>query len=166
MAVSKEFTEAVDSGKKIRIKIMLKDIMLVDPTMSKFDEMLSYAAGRVPDLYDEHDGENLKYDSAAWNEAYLNQQMVTVVNNFSKERVELLRNMVKYLYKDCADSMRSKSEQRSGAAISRKQAGTGITAAGAVIAAAGICASEGIIVVGGIAVAAAGVAMIVTDKEN
>ena len=39
MAVTNEFKEAVDSGKKIRVRIMLKDIMLVDPTMRQFDEI-------------------------------------------------------------------------------------------------------------------------------
>ena len=100
MAITSEFMEAVNNGNRTRVRIMLKDIMLVDPTMAKFDEMLKYASSKMNDLYDEHDDETLKYDRTEWNEAYLNNQMVVVVGNFSKERVELLRNMVRFLYRD------------------------------------------------------------------
>ena len=40
MAITSEFMEAVNNGNRTRVRIMLKDIMLVDPTMAKFDEML------------------------------------------------------------------------------------------------------------------------------
>ena len=38
-----------------------------------------------------HDGETLDYDTSSWTKDYLNQQMVAVVNNFSRERVDLLK---------------------------------------------------------------------------
>lgn len=84
MAITSEFMEAVNNGNRTRVRIMLKDIMLVDPTMAKFDEMLKYAASKMSNLYDEHDDETLKYDRTEWNEAYLNNQMVVVVGNFLK----------------------------------------------------------------------------------
>ena len=71
MAITSEFMEAVNNGNRTRVRIMLKDIMLVDPTMAKFDEMLKYASSKMNDLYDEHDDETLKYDRTEWNEAYL-----------------------------------------------------------------------------------------------
>ena len=71
MAITSEFMEAVNNGNRTRVRIMLKDIMLVDPTMEKFDEMLKYASSKMNDLYDEHDDETLKYDRTEWNEAYL-----------------------------------------------------------------------------------------------
>ena len=55
MAITSEFMEAVNNGNRTRVRIMLKDIMLVDPTMEKFDEMLKYASSKMNDLYDEHD---------------------------------------------------------------------------------------------------------------
>ena len=48
--------------------------------------------------------------------------------------------------------------------ISRKQVGMGVTAAGAAVTIVGICTAEGLIIVGGVAIAAVGAAMIVTDK--
>lgn len=161
MALTKEFIDAVESGKKVRVRIMLKDIMLIDPTMIQFDEMLDYAVSKLDDLYDEHDGETLKYESAEWNEEYLNNQMVVLVNNFSKERIELLRNMAKYLYRDKANKIRTQSSLN----ISRKQIVTGVAIAGAIITVAGICTSKGLAIAGGV-VFAAGVIMVATDKEH
>lgn len=166
MAITNEFKDAVESGKKIRVRIMLKDIMLVDPTMGQFDEMLNYALNNMTELYDEHNDEVLKYSSAEWNEAYLNNQMVTVVNNFSKERVELLRNMIKFIYRDKADKIRKDNEYKSSTTITKKQIGIGVTAVGTTAAVVGICVHQGLLIAGGIAVAAVGVGIVLTDKED
>lgn len=165
MAITNEFREAVGSGKKVRVRIMLKDSMLVDPTMRQFDEMLNYALDNIPDLYDEHDGEELKYSSSEWDKTYLNNQMVAVVSNFSKERVDLLRNMVKFIYRDRAERIRSDAAYKSQTTITRKQVGIGVTATGTVVAVAGVCAHQGLLIAGGVVVAAVGVGIILTDKE-
>ena len=165
MAITKEFKEAVDTGKKIRVRIMLKDMMLVDPTLRLFDEMLSYAESKMLDIYDEHDDEELKYDSSDWDVSYMNSQMVAVVSNFSKERLNLLRNMVKHIYRDRAENIRKDEEYKSSATITRTQLGIGATAAGTVAAVTGICAHQTLLIVGGVAVAAVGVGLILSDKE-
>lgn len=167
MAITQEFIEAVESGKTLRIRIMLKDILLVDPTATKFDEMETYASSVLGNLYDDHDGESLNYDVTGWSEDYLNEQMVAVVNNFSKERIELLKDMVRHIYRDKVQKIRS--EQNSAhtqekRAIKQKHVGAGVTVAGAALAVAGICTSQTILTIGGVAVAAVGVALIVTDK--
>lgn len=54
----------------------------------------------MKNLYDEHDGEKLKLDADSWNTDYMDSQMVKAVNNFSKERVDLLKRMVRYIYRD------------------------------------------------------------------
>lgn len=165
MAITNEFRDAVENGKKTRVRIMLKDIMLVDPTMKQFDEMLDFAKVNILDLFDEHDGETLKYDRGEWSESYLNNQMVVVVSNFSKERVELLRNMVKYIYRDKVEKINTGTQYQNTTSITKKQVGIGMTAAGAVATAAGICAHQGLLIAGGVVVAAVGVGLIVTDKE-
>lgn len=166
MAISQEFMETVDSGKTLRTKIMLKDSMLVDPSLVMFEEMIRYAEDKMPDIYDEHDEEVLKYSVGDWTESYLNAQMVAVVGNFSKERIELLKNVVRYLYKDKANLIKEKRVKENNIHISRKQIGTGITIAGAAVTVMGICASEGMIIAGGVVLAATGVALIISDKEN
>lgn len=165
MAIMNEFKEAAENGKKTRVRIMLKDIMLVDPTMTLFDEMLDFAISRISDLFDEHDGEELKYDCSDWNESYLNNQMVVVVSNFSKERVELLRNMVRYIYRDKVEKINVDNQYHNTKNITRKQVGIGMITAGAVVTVAGICANQGMLIAGGIIVAAVGVGLIVINKE-
>lgn len=165
MAITNEFREAVGTAKKTRVRIMLKDIMLVDPSMKQFDEMLDFAKSNLSDLFDEHNEEPLKYNCSEWTESYLNHQMVVVVSNFSKERVELLRNMVKYIYHDKVERINLDNQSQNTTTITRKQVGIGMTAVGAVATVAGICANQGLLIVGGVVVAAVGVGLIVTDKE-
>ena len=168
MGLSQEFKDAVSEKKLVRVRIMLKDSLLVDPTLDQFVEMEKYANSQLEDLYVPHDGAKLNYDVTAWNETYLNGQMVAVVGNFSKERVDLLKSMVLQMYKTKANQIREErdNENRSSSHISRKQIGAGVTVAGAAIAVAGVCISHGVLIAGGVVVAAAGIAMIVTDKEG
>lgn len=167
MAITNEFTEAVQSGKMMRVRIMLKDSLLVDPTAAQFDEMERYATEKMGNIYTEHDGEVLNFDVSSWNEDYLNQQMVIVVNCFSKERIDLLKGMVHFLYKEKANKIRNKTAStQSQIHITRKQVGTGITVAGAALTVAGICTAHTALTVGGVVVAAAGIALIVSDKGD
>ena len=167
MAISKDFIEAVQAGKTMRVRIMLKDSLLVDPTASHFDEMSHYAESEISNLYVEHDGEALNYDVSSWNENYLNEQMVVVVNNFSKERIDLLKSMVRTLYKEKVNRIKAEShETKTTHGVSRKQIGTGVTAAGAALTVAGLCTAHTALTSGGVVVVAAGVALIVSDKGN
>lgn len=167
MAITNEFRKAVELGKKVRVRIMLKDSMLVDVTMRQFDEMLDYALVNISDLYDEHDEEELKYSSSEWNEAYLNSQMVSVVSNFSKERVDLLKNIVKFLYRKDTDNCIIGAEVSTDKPIiTRNQVGIVMTTVGAVVTVSGIFSRRGVLVVGGLCLAACGVSIVFTDKEE
>lgn len=167
MAITNEFMEAAQKGKMIRVRIMLKDSLLVDPTATQFDEMERYATEKMGNIYTEHDGEVLNFDVSSWNEDYLNQQMVTVVNCFSKERIDLLKGMVRFLYKEKTNKIRSEAANaQSQSQIVRKQVGTGVTVAGAALTVAGICTSHTALTVGGIVVVAAGIAQIVRKKGD
>ena len=107
MAISKEFADAVDKGKLMRVRIMLKDSLLLDPSGAQFDEMSRYAEKKMKDLYVEHDDESLNEDESSWTKDYLNEQMVAVVNNFSKKRINLLKRMVRVLFKDKLNKIKS-----------------------------------------------------------
>jgi hypothetical protein len=75
---------------------MMKDSLLVDLTFHDFNEM-SRLATKVPGLYDAHDGRSFVEDSSAWNDDYMNKLMVQVVGNFSHERLDHLKEVVRYL---------------------------------------------------------------------
>lgn len=96
MAITNTFQEAVDNGSIRKIRIMMKDSLWVDPSFTDFAEM-ERAASSVAGLYDRHDGEVFEKKPDLWNEDYLAGVMVDVVGNFSHERIEHLKEVVKYL---------------------------------------------------------------------
>lgn len=163
MRVTKEFAEAVQTGKMLRVRIMLKNSLLVDPTTEQFQEMEAYAVKNMGNIYDNHNGSPLEYDVTEWNEDYLNQQMVAVVTNFSHERIDLLKQMVKYLFKEKVHAIRN-ARMPQNDSLTRKQIGTGVTAAGVIFTAAGICLSHTALTVGGAVVVVAGLVVIANDK--
>jgi hypothetical protein len=78
------------------VRIMMKDSLLLDLTFTTFREMES-AASTLPGLYEPHDGRELKSDVGAWNDDYMNDLMVQVISNFSRERVQHLQDVIRYL---------------------------------------------------------------------
>lgn len=75
---------------------MMKDSLLVDPTFELF-HMMEKATASMVGLYDEHDGEELIEDRNQWDVDYMNRVMVDVIFNFSHERLEHLKEVVRYL---------------------------------------------------------------------
>ena len=97
--ITDEFKEAVKEKDKTLVRIMLKDSLLIDKTFKHFDEMCEYAIKNgIPDLWDIHDNKHLKKDELEWTEDYLNEEKIQVVKNFSKERIELLKNIIRKIY--------------------------------------------------------------------
>ena len=73
MAISPEFMDAVNNNNGLLTRIMLKDSMVVDPTLEQYNERIKYASAHMSDLFDLHDGEKLNYDVSAWTKNYMNQ---------------------------------------------------------------------------------------------
>jgi hypothetical protein len=96
MAVTDSFRKDVADGNVLNIRIVMKNSLLVDPTFEEFDE-LGKVAGGVAGLYDTHDGVALNEDKSAWNNDYMNDLMVRVVDNFSHERLKHLKDVVRHL---------------------------------------------------------------------
>jgi len=97
MAITNAFRNAVTSGNVRSIRIMMKDSMLVDPSFTELNEMEQHAQ-YVNGLYDIHDGRALnEHDQSVWSDDYMNKIMVQVVGNFSHERINHLKNIVKHL---------------------------------------------------------------------
>lgn len=96
MAVTSVFMEAVKSNSIQKVRIMMKDSLLVDPTFAKYEEMERTALS-MDGLYDEHDGKSFRKDKNTWDDDYMNDLMVDVIWNFSHERLEHLKEVVHYL---------------------------------------------------------------------
>ena len=134
MALTDSFREAVLSGDVVSVRIMMEDSLLADRTFATFNEM-EKAAASMEGLYDEHDGEELVEDHSLWNDDYMNSQMVKVLSNFSHERLDHLKQVVRYLRP--ADEKPKSSGDDTVAKIG-VGAGIGALAGGAIALAAGI----------------------------
>lgn len=178
MAITNEFRDAVKAQDVRMLRIMLKDSLVVDPTFAEFGQMMKLADG-IPGLFDPHDGETMNYDKTVWTKNYMDEQMVRVIYNFSEERLDLLKSICGYLYKDraqkkeqaSAEPGRTTDRKKAGAgaasgnkaradAASRKKAGVGVAVAGAAVAAVGVAASKPLVIGAGAAVAAVGIYII------
>ena len=77
MALTNAFYEAVQSGNVRRVRIMMQDSLLVDPTFSEFNAMEKVAAA-MTGLYDKHDGKEFIEDQTLWSDEYMDSVMVKV----------------------------------------------------------------------------------------
>lgn len=164
MAITQEFKEAVNSKNSRLVRIMLKDSLVVDPTFIEFNEMIKMAKSKITDLYDKHNGEVLKDDISSYSKDYMNEQMFKVVDNFSEERVELLKNICKHLYKERVSKI--ERERQSSESKIIKQSGTGLAVAGVGAIAVGLAIEAPIIANVGVVACVAGVAMIITGSRR
>lgn len=94
--LSKAFYDAVESNEVRMIRIMMKDSLLLDLSFKQFDEMESIASKKFS-LYEPHDGRELIWNKSQWNDDYMNKLKVQVISNFSHERVDLLKAVIRYL---------------------------------------------------------------------
>lgn len=100
MALTQAFYDAVNSGNVRKVRIMMKNSLLFDPSFEQFNEMEREAKRRLNNLYEKHDGRTFNNDKNSWNDDYMNQLMVQVISNFSHERVEHLKEVVRTLRPD------------------------------------------------------------------
>jgi hypothetical protein len=111
MAITDAFRNAVSTGDVRGIRIMMKDSLLVDPTFIEFNEMNNLARS-IRGLYETHDGRDIINNTSAWNDDYMNKMMVQVVGNFSHERVDHLKEVVRRL-RPTGDSPKQSANERS-----------------------------------------------------
>lgn len=165
MAITNEFKNAVTQNDVRLVRIMMKDSMVVNPTFTEFDQMMSLAKN-MNDLFDTHDGEALNYDMSDWTKDYMDEQMVRVVYNFSKERLDLLKSICKQLFMHRATTIASErtSEFKTSTQLSRKQIGAGVAVAGVAVTVTGVALSQPLLIGAGVVAFVVGGVMFITDK--
>lgn len=105
MEMSEVFIEAVNSQNIHSIRAMMKNNLLFDPSFSVFTEM-EKAAGSVSGLYDIHDGKDFENDRSKWNDDYLSTVLNDLMYNFSHDRIDHVKSIVRYL-KSGSEAVRS-----------------------------------------------------------
>ena len=173
MGISEELKKAVQEDYHTRVKIMLKNKLLIDVGGREFQESLEYVKHEIPGFMDIHDGEVFK-SSEQWTEDYMNSQLVNLINNFSIERVNLLIQVVQVLgKKKNTDNVHPTTEKnkKTGRSIVRrparkKEKGIAICAVGAAVVGTGLVLKTTVTVplIGGVAMIA-GAAMFLSDDD-
>lgn len=92
--ISAEFKQNVESGDLVTVRSVLVDYLIIDRTFKKFDEALEYACANL-NIMQPYDNEPLETESEKWDNAYLNQQKVALMVNFSKERIAHIKSVIK-----------------------------------------------------------------------
>jgi hypothetical protein len=90
--MKRDMRNYMQDGNVRAVRIALKDILLADTTFSVFDQMMA-DVGSIPGLWDDHDDGLLK--PSPWTDDYMAEQMTQIVYNFSKKRLEHLKQVVR-----------------------------------------------------------------------
>ena len=98
--VSPEFRIVVKEKNVLRARIMMKDSLIVDPTFSQFNEMLSYAQAYIPEIIVPFDGEQLETDTFKWSKELMNMELVQLIGNFSEQRILHLKKIISFVFTD------------------------------------------------------------------
>ena len=96
------FFKAVDNKDIGKLRIMMKDSLLADRSFKEFNEMSKYVKN-IEGMYDEHEDKTRPFeeDKSKWDKKYMDMQMTQLfVGNFSKKRIEHVKKVITYLYKD------------------------------------------------------------------
>lgn len=98
MAISKEFAQTVLEKNYLRTRIMLKDSLLIDKTFMLFNEMQLYASAHELDPWM---SPNIPLERAEkpWTEDIMNYELIALVNDFTKEHVTYVKEIISEVYK-------------------------------------------------------------------
>jgi hypothetical protein len=174
MAINAGFVKAVSEGRLREVYQRISDIMPIDPSLHEQDEMLKYAEEKLPNLYQKHNGEELKAEISDWTNDYYDDERYRLEKNFSRERLNLLRDMTKHRYADTIkyraeeenERQRQAQKQRTESAITTKQAGSAAIVVGVVAAGIGIGISSTMVTLVGAVVAVGGIVAVATDATK
>lgn len=153
MNLSQEFISAVEENNLIKVKVMIKDSLVIDPTFQEVDEYIKYASKNIPDLFNNQDDEVFIQDSSKWDKEYMNSQLNKLMYNFSKERINHIKDICKKIYSERRVKI---EENRSNEGNNVRIVGTekiavGTSLVGVATIAAGVICSKSILTVGGAA---------------
>lgn len=97
MAISSEFQNAVKEKNILRIRIMLKDSLLIDRSFSMFKKLLEYTEEHgVKVLMDARD--SLERVDGPWTVEVLNSELTSLVGDFTEEHIQYVKDIIINIY--------------------------------------------------------------------
>lgn len=112
MAITQEFINAVDSKNILRVRIMLKDSLLVDKRFHLFNEMKAYAESKELNIWNEKTEDINMINKKAWNKDLMNLELTKLVNDFTKERLVYCQHIIQSVYAATTNSSYAISQCR------------------------------------------------------
>lgn len=98
MALTPEFMSAISERNILRIRIILKDSLLVDKTFKQFEEMRNYAERSGINVWmNETEKEEIP-PKETWNMDLMNLELTRLVNEFTVARVNFCMHLIRTLY--------------------------------------------------------------------
>ena len=94
------FFKELDNKDIPKLRVMMKDSLLVDLSFKQFNEMSKYVKN-IEGMYDEHDDKACPFeeDKSKWDKKYMDKQLTQLfVGNFSKKRIEHIKKVITYIY--------------------------------------------------------------------
>lgn len=112
MALTPEFRTAVRNNNLLRVRIMLKDSLLVDRSFAQFKEMRQYAEHSGVNFWMEKTEELEMKPEELWNITLMNLELTKLVNDFTKEHLDYCRKIIKKVYGSDSPANQAHSEVR------------------------------------------------------
>ena len=93
--ISEKIKNCVNQNDKKSLYIILSDYLI--ESFEKIDKNIEYIQ-RHMDIFLKYDQKEFEKDKEKWNEKYLFDEKAKLITNFSKERVDHIKNIIRKLY--------------------------------------------------------------------
>lgn len=105
-----QFIDDVKGGDLISVRLTLTNELMLDPRGGSFEEMLRFAETNMSDLYENDNNKSFSSNEADWNKELLYDLKNELDYNFSRNKLDLYRKIIKVVLREKAQSM--EAEQR------------------------------------------------------
>ena len=98
MVVSNEFKEVVQEKDILKVRIMLKDSLLIDRSFTTFEELVNYAQKLGLDVWVDSSDDSIEKVKRPWTVDLMNDELTLLISDFTKERVDYIKQIIKEIY--------------------------------------------------------------------
>ncbi len=101
MAISNEFLEAVRKKDILGIRLMLKNSLVLDTSFCKYGEMIRRVNQAGIDIWmppQQFERKSLEGKGESWAVDLMNYELTAIMNDFSKEHMRYLKEIISYAY--------------------------------------------------------------------
>lgn len=108
MPVTKEFMQAIEDRNILRIRLMMKNSLLLDASFNDFRKMEKIAMEHGVDVWQHTSKSTLSKRKEPWSRDDMNYELTSIVNDFTKEHMQYLMEIIKELYHGSSNTTKPK----------------------------------------------------------